>query len=123
MRKLAKQLQSEYDFEVTEEVIKCLDNSVHELDSVNNAEDLQDNKQDEVSLSGAVNIDKENNDSLTESNLADFIRVMARKVDDSGQFFLVIRRNASLFRKLSMWQRQATHLKKLFAGVLQESLV
>ena len=121
---LAKQLQSEYDFEVTEEVIECLDDNVPELDSGNCAEDLQDNEQDLVSLSGAVGIDKENNDSLTESNLTDFIRVMARKVDDSGQFYLVIRRNATLSRKLSMWQRQATRnspektLRVCFTGEL-----
>ena len=33
---------------------------------------------------------------------------MASKVDDSGQFFLVLRRNVQLSRKLSFWQREAT---------------
>ena len=105
---LAKQLQSEFDIEVREEVVEFLDNSVAEHDNVNSAEDLKDYKQDEISLSRAVNIDGQNNDSLSESNLTGFIGVMARKVDDSDQFFLVIRRNATLSRKLSMWQREAT---------------
>jgi hypothetical protein len=101
---LARQLQSEYDIEVTEEVIDYFNNGVPELQNVDNAEDLQDDKQDNVSLPEVVNIDEVN----IESNLTDFIRAMARKVDDSNQFFLVIRRNATLSRKLSMWQRQAT---------------
>ena len=106
---LAKQLQSQYDIEVKEEVIEVLDDSVPELESVNNAEDLQGDKQDGVLPSQPVNMgEEENNESLTESNLTDFIRVMAMKLDDSDQFFLVIRRNAKLSRKLSMWQREAT---------------
>ena len=57
---------------------------------------------------------KENDDDIAEtplvesvSSVSELIDVLTARIDDKDQFFLVIRRGATLKRQLAIWDRQS----------------
>jgi len=85
--KLARELQDQFDMDM------------HDVDTINDNDN--NDKENETARSSTTKTENVMKDSES------VLRSIGTKVDQSGQFFVTVRRGASFERTMSLWQRQS----------------
>ena len=70
-------------------------------------QELQISINDSIKDASDKNLDDKNEEQLKFPNYTAAIKTLKKKIDDSGQFYLVVRRGCPFLRQLSLWQREA----------------